>query len=159
MREILFRGKWTDENKWAYGYYTVIGDYHLIVNPKIPESNPRVIPETVGQFTGLLDAKGNKIFEGDILCDKTEFIIETIIVVDWKKDSAMFYGDVKHTKFCPLVTLEESENFIIVGNIHDNPELLGADYPVYIEKYFNAAMYGEESKGQNHDEERKPLRR
>jgi uncharacterized phage protein (TIGR01671 family) len=80
MREILFRGKRLDNGEWIYGYYAklphpitaFLKDY--IVEVKFDESDVvgnieyiLVDPETVGQFTGVFDNNGNKIFEGDIV--------------------------------------------------------------------------------------------
>lgn len=66
MREILFRGKRDDTGEWIYGYYKV-GMSGRTTIYTLTECLHEVIPETVGQYIGLVDKKDNKIFEGDIV--------------------------------------------------------------------------------------------
>lgn len=64
-REIKFKAQRLDNSKWCYGYYSVIGNNHFIVDN---DGLPLIVkPETVCQFTGLLDKDGKEIFEGDII--------------------------------------------------------------------------------------------
>ena len=67
QREILFRGKLKKSNKFIYGLPTC--DFSYIFNSSQVDScdNYEVIPETIGQFTGILDKNGTKIFKGDII--------------------------------------------------------------------------------------------
>lgn len=124
MREILFRGKRDYDCKWIHGAYisyssTKEAQSHSI----IPTGNRtlfyRVTPETVGQYTGIDDKKGNKLFEGDIVDILTEG--NEIGVVEWL-DGAFI---VKADGFCvDFLNNINGTDIIIVGNIYDNPELL-----------------------------------
>ena len=127
MREVLFRGKWTDNGEWIEGFYSA-EEYNPYID-KI-EYIPRiqiigkcvslgVIPETVGQFTGLTDKNGKRIFEGDILTLENEGIYAA---VKYNESKAAFYvEDEDHEDY-----LGESweTNVIIIGNIHDNSDIL-----------------------------------
>lgn len=142
MREILFRGIWVHGNKeWIEGDLVrdSEGKPHIVDNKYavywkgepifVCEEECEVIPETVGQYTGLTDKNGTKIFEGDI-CRFRE----------WSKGDMCWFGKVhyEHQQF--LISGEKNkecessfvlamsrfipENIEVIGNIHDNPELL-----------------------------------
>ena len=70
MRQIIFRGKRIDNGEWVYGWYAPLVCNDKTVIPNIKDYNGsdwKVIPETVGQFTGRYDKSNNKIFGGDIV--------------------------------------------------------------------------------------------
>ena len=122
MREILFRGKAIDGN-WYYGVPLVFTeDYVCMTAPHT--YNKAVIPATVGQFTGLTDKNGKKIFEGDI-CRNTR--TNEIVSVKWHGTMAGYVWS-KRKKESFLYDFGELfrayDKYEVIGNIHDIPELL-----------------------------------
>jgi uncharacterized phage protein (TIGR01671 family) len=123
MREILFRGKRTDNGEWVKGFYVCIPDTHYIMTGKFDSLTNGIInseaykvdPSTVGQFTGLEDKLGTKIFEGDVIDDLG---VEYIVVFD--SDYAQFRGkfDGWNAEISHIASRCE-----VIGNIYDNPEL------------------------------------
>lgn len=145
MREILFRGKRLDNGEWIDGYYAHIGPVNCKRADIIPEYSSafygvEVDPSTVGQFTGLLDKNGNKIFEGDVVKysfdnpdspiateNGKRLIIGRIFFSDWRASFSVTAG-----RNCSSALNNDLFNYVrngnrveIIGNIHDNPELLG----------------------------------
>lgn len=149
MREILFRGKsivadrpnthgyWFEGNlfiqtRTRHEYDEPGCCYHILDGNEYidgPDGNTEVWPETVGQFTGLLDKNGRKIFEGDI-CKFRE----------WNQGDMCWIGKVHYehqqfvisggpnkeceTPFELCMSRFIPENIEVIGNIHDNPKLL-----------------------------------
>ena len=132
MRKIKFRGKSIDGKEWLYGDLVSSLDekrFNIVENDKGSNDICEVDPETIGQFTGLMDKNGNEIYEGDI--------------IKWHKDGLMYVVKFWHGMFyasveeCnkgilggfPLHALTEHEDWKceIIGNIYDNPELLKGD--------------------------------
>lgn len=136
MREILFRGKRADNGEWAYGYYLEeIGSCIKEKPSAVSTQTYLVLHETVGQYTGLNDKNGKKIFEGDIvrLTDEYNEIEWTAVVVFGNPNGEYNWGwqlkaigEFDGNKDILLwVDMEESGAYCeIIGNIHDNPELL-----------------------------------
>ena len=146
MREILFRGKRIDNQEWEEGYYVCLnGNEHRIYDgfaeTDCGDFYPdwwKVDPATVGQFTGLTDKNGKRIFEGDILqivgyggiidrCVVGFGIYEAFgknrtnvgFFLYWKNDKEQYQ------KYANLAWWVEEREAVCVGNIHDNPELIG----------------------------------
>ena len=136
MRKILFRGKSEDNGEWVYGYYACIGKHHYILTGKlnligaVNFEHYLVIPETVGQYTGLKDKNGKKIFEGDIvrLTDEHNEMEWTAVVVFGNPNGDYSWGwqlnaieEFDGNKDILLwVDMEESGAYCeIIGNIHD----------------------------------------
>ena len=154
MREILFRGKRKDNGEWVEGdFYRV--DILCFIIPRsssgtysrgkylIKDVYPcyEVIPETVGQYTGLVDKNGRKIFEGDYWldtdCDYLVYVVEFRggqygFACYGQKGALMPYGFDEDAGGWGEIDFEPMTDFYIEsieieGNIHDNPELLGGE--------------------------------
>ena len=121
MREILFRGKRTDGGEWVYGYIYQDG----LIGCNIFQTNPHlaayiVDPSTIGQYTGLTDKNGKKIFEGDIVLrhdKKAEVRYQP-------SEFVLVFPDNPYPQCGLLTTSYLNENKEVIGNIHDNPEIL-----------------------------------
>lgn len=132
MREILFRGK-RKNGQWEYGNYCIAekidksGVEYFIIDIDAEGSQHYVIPETVGQYTGLSDKNGKKIFEGDIVkhynhCRIKEYN-EDIGRVFYYAETCRFLRTSKlFPNDCPEMC--SGNEYEVIGNIHDNPELL-----------------------------------
>ena len=129
MRTIKFRGKSIDSNEWLYGDLVRSSDMErcaILVNDRELYDECEVNTCSIGQFTGLYDSNGKEIYEGDILCWDVNNLLYVVTF-----ESGMFYASIKECNEgmiggFPLHRLTEYDygKCEIVGNIHDNPELL-----------------------------------
>lgn len=137
MREILFRGKVPEDcpyenlrGQWVEGslvhqteyYGSPVDRYHILYTGEFDcdfYDSVVVIPETIGQFTGLLDKNGKKIFEGDIVKGSILYDVGCYPHEEILTQPVIF----TEAKFWPVNRLMEA-TIEVIGNIHDNPELL-----------------------------------
>lgn len=126
MREIKFRGKHL--NKWLYGSLHVNESGQPAIATPSAFHFRCVDPDTVGQFTGLLDSNDKEIYEGDILLYR---LPENMIALNSSDKSVVFYGHgmflVSHGKIefsVNQVLGVHGDGAVVIGNIHDNPSLL-----------------------------------
>lgn len=135
MREILFRGKRLDTGEWCEGCYLETLRYnnlHWIWDGK---AHVAVDPATIGQYTGIKDKNGRRVFEGDILESRydpdypEDFCRETVV---WHDHGWHFIQD----NYDPEPFLEESvlPCSVVAGNIYDNLDLIGGKLPWVMEK-------------------------
>ena len=140
MREILFRGKRADNGKWVYGYYFEAkehwhdhGKHEAWIATDFVQNggwcNVRgkyaVDPDTVGQYTGRTDKNGKKIFEGDIVKVTDDY--GEMNVCSCGIGYVLFYDGVWYIDDevnDGLYDVSKIYYIEVIGNIHDNPELL-----------------------------------
>lgn len=137
-----FRGKRKDNGEWVEGYLLEQNtpEYHcyIVISFKAEQDNRHtdilecdiyeIIPETVGQYTGLTDKSGTKIFEGDyIVCRQAiqgNFIDEHIEMGYVEMKHGAFGLHRKQGYYRPFKDWLENYEYEVIGNLHDNPELL-----------------------------------
>ncbi len=120
MRENKFRGKRLDGKGWAFGHLVKMWGAWHIIDWNDENTAYAVDPATVGQYTGLKDKNGREIYEEDII--KTDFSYATWIgFVHFNKGNVELVDSDKNGQYLTLSVLSDIE---IIGNIHDNPELL-----------------------------------
>lgn len=127
MREILFRGKSLKDNEWTEGYYCRYGWTEKEKDYIIPDYasalyGVEVDSNTIGQYTGLTDKNGTKIFEGDIV----RYGDTIHKVVFEQRNGTAYFGLV----YSPIETLpfghyQDLQQLEVIGNIYENPELIG----------------------------------
>ena len=135
VRTIIFRGKRLDNGEWVYGFIVkMFGTYHII--DKDDENTAYgVIPETIGQYTGLKDKNGKRIFEGDMIKPFDDDIDKMVVEFHNGQFLLCLYGE---RGYMAEYGWEEEGNYgcfeaeplssygddiEVIGNIHDNPEL------------------------------------
>jgi uncharacterized phage protein (TIGR01671 family) len=142
MREILFRGKRLDDGKWVYGAYSQYNfsgekDTGIIEIPCIIDYDDdclwcEIVPESIGQYTGLTDKNGKKIFEGDIV----EAHITQNALTHTEKYKGIY--EVKyHDKNCYFYLAKQKNNILfdgnwsyflreieVIGNVYYNPKMM-----------------------------------
>lgn len=132
----LCRGKRVDNNEWIEGYYVhyddIIDNHNDDCDYIIEKHNGgnfvfhEVVPETVGEFMGLTDRNGKKVFKGDIVDYKG---MPKTYMIDFHEDflhCSLFYYDkeLKNIYYSGIVHKNDGKSIEVIGNIHDNPELL-----------------------------------
>lgn len=138
-RQIKFRGKLINSEQWMYGgyYYHKPTDEQRIIAPTLNVKSIlndwNVQPESIGQFTGLLDRNGKEIYDGDIITVRGNYPR----VILWDKVSwAIMPCELYNDKHFWVMNLQHpgsdwwelfADEIDVVGNIYDNPELLDPD--------------------------------
>lgn len=152
MHKILFRGKRLDNGEWVEGFYVQCQRKHYIItNTHLPFDDicvdwVEVLPETVSQYTGLNDRHAKRIFENDVveICGGKE----QRYLIWWVREMSMLtaipvngisfnghdywnghYPQFEYSTFCLMMQdpWGDFRDIRVIGNIHDNPELLNGD--------------------------------
>ncbi|MCX4256650.1 MAG: YopX family protein [Oscillospiraceae bacterium] len=125
MREILFRGKQISDGGWVYGYpYSDGKKSYIAYEGKKDCIIHEVVPETLKPYTGLTDKNGKMIFEGDIIKGKEK----ATYAIGYSDATAGFYAKATlPQRILPCMNIGTMKHYEVIGNIHDNPELMGGN--------------------------------
>ena len=135
MREILFRAKRIDNGEWIEGGFyreesydlKAESTYIIVGTQDCVGCAYKVIPETVGQYIGLTDKNGKKIFEGDIVGRYNVYRKRYFVgIVEYGEFNCSCCNGVYGWHF-NNEDIREHDTYEVLGNIFDNPELLGGD--------------------------------
>ena len=139
MREVLFRGKSIDTNTWVYGFYCRYGHAKQEKSYIIPDYAStlcvvEIIPGTLGQYIGLTDKNGTKIFEGDIVhavyqsnyigCKNIDFGIGVVKYEGSYYGGAAYGIDIIGESGLRIFTASLEHGTEVIGNIYDDPKPL-----------------------------------
>lgn len=134
MRQIKFRGL-TESGQWVYGYFVQGFDFQYIMAEvsELKRDLFKVIPSTVGQFTGLLDKNGKEIYEGDLISSTFgDGTAGKILFGEYYEDEeypaasavGFYWKDIDGDEYRFGKSIDGSTDaYEIIGNIHENPEL------------------------------------
>ena len=129
MRSIIFRAKRISDGKWVYGDLEVRRlDGRVFIHSYSEDrkyyTQYEVVPDTIGQYTGLNDVDGREIYEGDIIEGKKPVVKH---LVYYKEDEARYAAAIGGYKLNSCAIFQgwiSHYDKVVIGNIHDNPELL-----------------------------------
>lgn len=143
MRNYKFRGQRKTDNEWVYGSLLIdISQNRYLIVDDMSGSINDVIPETIGQFTGLSDQNKKEIYKGDILkilpCKDTKGNYQDIpksngiAIVKWGMcawlwETTFIVGGMEDKRYITFPEAWCNWKCEVIGNIHDNPELIGGD--------------------------------
>lgn len=123
MREILFRGKRMDNGEWIEGDLRHWSSEKVGIHSDALRRTLPVFPETVGQYTGLTDKNGKRIFEGDIIDHHVQGdILVNRGVIQW--DARCARWSHRLNTMSPELAFFNPDAWEVIGNIYDNPELV-----------------------------------